>query len=107
MNIRTIALALALALTMPVTFTAHADTQQGHTMAHAMTDGVVQKFDMKRGMVTLKHDDVPGVMPAMTMAYRAADPGELEGLKAGDKVRFAMEKQGGEYVLIHIESMKP
>lgn len=119
MNTRTITSTLILAmLAMPV---AYADTHtrhklekmhKDHTMmdkyeSHVrMTDGVVEKLDMKRGMVTLKHDEVHGVMAAMTMGYRTANPEELEGLKVGDKVRFTMEKQGEEYVLTHIEMMK-
>ncbi|PYR61212.1 MAG: hypothetical protein DMF85_02850 [Acidobacteria bacterium] len=36
--------------------------------------------------VTLKHEDIPGFMPAMTMAYFVTDPKELEGFAAGDLV---------------------
>ena len=36
--------------------------------------------------VTLKHEDIPGFMPAMTMAYFVTDPKELEGFVAGDLV---------------------
>lgn len=92
----------------------YADTQQEHKMmkghetmaATPQGTGEVKKLDAQRAMVMLKHGDVPGVMPAMTMGYRAADPKQLEGIKAGDKVRFTLEKQGDEFVLTHIETVK-
>jgi protein SCO1/2 len=37
-------------------------------------------------MVVLKHDDIKGFMPAMTMPYEAADGRALDGLKPGDLV---------------------
>lgn len=95
---------------------AHADTQQEHKMMkghEAMAampqgagEGMVKMLDRKGGMLTLQHGKVSGVMPAMTMGYRVADPKQMEGLKPGDRVRFTMEKQGDEFVLTHVEMMK-
>jgi protein SCO1/2 len=36
--------------------------------------------------VTLKHDDIPGVMPAMIMPYRVQDPSALSKLAPGDVI---------------------
>jgi protein SCO1/2 len=33
---------------------------------------------------TIKHDDIPGFMPAMTMSYKVKDAGEYESLAPGD-----------------------
>jgi protein SCO1/2 len=33
---------------------------------------------------TIKHDDIPGFMPAMTMSYKVKDAGEYESLTPGD-----------------------
>lgn len=97
---------------------AYADMQhehkmmKGHESMAAMPqgpgagDGEVKKLDAQRGMVTLQHGDVPGIMPAMTMDYRVADPKQLAGFKPGDKVHFTMEKRGDQFVLTHIETMK-
>ena len=45
--------------------------------------GQVLGVDAKRQEVLLKHDDVPGLMSAMTMPFRAPEE-LLEGLRAGD-----------------------
>jgi protein SCO1/2 len=36
--------------------------------------------------VSVKHGDIPGYMPAMTMSYPLADPKEARDLHAGDKI---------------------
>jgi protein SCO1/2 len=36
--------------------------------------------------VVVKHDDIPGFMPAMTMPYRVGDAGQLEGKQPGDLI---------------------
>jgi len=40
------------------------------------------------------------------MEFRAADPGMVDRVKAGDKVRFSAEKVGGDYVVTRIEPSK-
>jgi len=42
-------------------------------------------------------------MGAMTMVYAVKDKAMLDGLKAGDKVRFAAEKVDGSYIVTRIE----
>jgi len=37
-------------------------------------------------MVTIKHGEIPGLMPAMTMNYLVADEKQIETLKPGDKI---------------------
>ena len=37
-------------------------------------------------MITVKHGDIPGLMPAMTMSYMVANPKEIEKLGPGDKI---------------------
>ncbi|HSY36030.1 MAG TPA: SCO family protein [Acidobacteriaceae bacterium] len=48
--------------------------------------GVVVGSDPASGEVILKHDDVPGLMPAMTMPYHLEDPSALSELHAGDLI---------------------
>src|SRR6266550_3162295 len=36
--------------------------------------------------VTVKHEDIPNFMPAMTMAYSVNQPHSLDGLQPGDLV---------------------
>src|SRR3954470_12192634 len=48
--------------------------------------GQVQSIDAPRKLVTLKHDEIKGFMPAMTMPYEAADSNVLTTLTPGDVV---------------------
>ena len=40
------------------------------------------------GQLVIQHDEIPGYMPAMTMAFAVSDPADAVRLKAGDRVRF-------------------
>jgi protein SCO1 len=42
--------------------------------------------DAARQMITVKHGDIPGLMPGMTMSYMVADAKQIEKLGPGDKI---------------------
>jgi protein SCO1/2 len=42
--------------------------------------------DQAAGQLTVKHDDIPGFMPAMTMPYRVKDPAAMQDVQPGDKI---------------------
>ena len=46
--------------------------------------GQILAVDVERQEVLVKHDDIEGFMPAMTMPYRVEDPALLEGRQPGD-----------------------
>ncbi len=46
----------------------------------------VISVEPQRQMITVKHGDIPGLMPAMTMSYMVADPKQIEKLGPGDKI---------------------
>jgi protein SCO1/2 len=48
--------------------------------------GVVVSTDPSNAEVLLKHDAIPGLMPAMTMAYRLENPSALSELHPGDLI---------------------
>lgn len=65
------------------------------TNSHAVADsasqaypirGVVVSTDPANNEVLLKHDAIPGLMPAMTMPYRLEDPSALSELHSGDLI---------------------
>jgi Cu/Ag efflux protein CusF len=65
--------------------------------------GEVLRIDRAQGKLTLKHGPVPNLdMPAMTMAYRVQDPGWLDQLKVGDRVRFDADKVGGQFTVLRL-----
>jgi protein SCO1/2 len=46
--------------------------------------------------VTVKHDDIPGFMPAMTMAYFLKDGTRTDGIVAGDLITATLVVNGGD-----------
>ncbi|HET9644680.1 MAG TPA: copper-binding protein [Burkholderiaceae bacterium] len=70
----------------------------------AFAEGEVRKVDSAQQKVTLKHGEIKGLdIPAMSMAYRVKDPGQLMHIAAGDRVRFAIEKIDGTYTVTTIQ----
>ena len=52
---------------------------------YAIQAGVIS-VDVPKKMVTIKHGEIPGLMPAMTMNYLVADEKQIAPLKPGDKI---------------------
>jgi Cu(I)/Ag(I) efflux system protein CusF len=51
--------------------------------------GVIQSIAADRSSVTIAHEAIPGFMPAMTMAFEARSPKQLDGFRDGDRVTFS------------------
>jgi Cu/Ag efflux protein CusF len=72
-----------------------------------MTEAEVRKVDKSAGKITLKHGEIKNLdMPAMTMVFGVKDKAMLDKVKAGDKVKFSAEKDGGQYVVTGIEASR-
>lgn len=84
-----------------------AQRAQAPADAAAMSTAEVRKVDKDAGKLTLKHGPIPNLdMPEMTMVFRVKDKAMLDQVKAGDKVRFAADKVGGQYTVVRIEAAK-
>ena len=46
----------------------------------------VISLDGLHKLITVKHGDIPGLMPTMTMTYTVADPRQIEKLQPGDTI---------------------
>jgi Cu(I)/Ag(I) efflux system periplasmic protein CusF len=69
--------------------------------------GLVQSIDSSGKNVTIAHNDIPGIMEAMTMSYPLESPQLIQGVKPGDSVIFTLkEPEVGEYVVSAISSIK-
>jgi Cu(I)/Ag(I) efflux system periplasmic protein CusF len=69
-----------------------------------MTDGEVRKVDKDAAKLTIKHGEIRNLdMPAMTMVFQVRDPALLGKVKAGDKVKFRVEKAASGYMVTAIE----
>ena len=65
--------------------------------------GEVKRIDKEGGKVTLKHEAIPNLgMDPMTMVFRVEDPGLLDKLKTGDKVRFKADHLKGAFAVTEI-----
>jgi len=72
---------LSLWLALAVAACSKAPDQRTYTL-----QGQVQSLDTPRKLVTVKHEEIKGFMPAMTMPYEVADPKALDGLAPGDLI---------------------
>lgn len=57
---------------------------------HYVLHGTVLGISTQTGELTVQHDEIHGFMPAMTMAYKIADPAVLPHLRAGDEIAAVM-----------------
>ncbi len=55
----------------------------------------------------IDHEAIPGVMTAMRMPFRLADPGDLDDVEVGDKIRFRLADTGGGYRIDSIAVLSP
>lgn len=53
---------------------------------HYPIQGGVISADTPKKLLTVKHGDIPGLMPAMTMTYQVVEPKQMETLQPGDKI---------------------
>jgi protein SCO1/2 len=72
---------LSLGLAVAVAACSKAPDQRTFTL-----QGQIQSLDAPRKMVVVKHEEIKGFMPAMTMPYEAEDAKTLDGLAPGDLI---------------------
>jgi protein SCO1/2 len=60
---------------------------------------VVEDVQGETGQIVIAHEDIPGLMPAMTMNFDVADKALLDTLSAGDAIDFEVEFTGKAYVV--------
>jgi Cu(I)/Ag(I) efflux system protein CusF len=94
---------------------AHADSHQtpqppqaaATAAAATMAEGEVRKVDKDAGKITLRHGEIKSLeMPPMTMVFQVKDKTMLDQVKAGDKVRFSVDKVGGVLTITAIAPAK-
>ena len=61
--------------------------------------GTVTALDREKKVVTLDHEDIPGLMRAMKMEFSVDDAKVLDGIAAGDAVTGKLKVDGGNYVV--------
>ncbi|TMA52187.1 MAG: hypothetical protein E6J76_07965 [Deltaproteobacteria bacterium] len=64
--------------------------------------GDVVAVDEKAERVTISHDDIPGLMGAMTMGFSVRSPQVLAAARPGTRVRFGLEQEGNDLIVTRI-----
>jgi len=68
--------------------------------------GVVVEVQRETGQVLVAHDDIAGLMPAMTMNFDVPDPQLLARLAPGQVIDFRLEFTGRAYRVVDAEIAK-
>jgi protein SCO1/2 len=77
---------------------------------HYPIQGEVISVDTPKGLLTVKHGEIPGLMPAMTMSYMVAEPKQIEKLQPGDKITADLvvsESKGRLEKIVLVEKATP
>src|SRR5262249_44718744 len=67
--------------------------------------GEVAAIDEPGARVTINHEDIPGLMPAMTMTFAVRSPAVLAGIAAGTRVRFDLVREGEDLVVTRMTAL--
>ena len=96
-SLRLLSLAMILTSTIALGACSHERPDlsvAGPSEAQYECTGVIKsiKADPKDPTIGIEHDEIKGLMPAKTTEFQVPGKGMLEGLKAGDRIRFTLEK---------------
>jgi protein SCO1/2 len=69
--------------------------------------GSVVALDKPGKKLTVSHEDIPGFMTAMTMAYQVKDEKLIESLAVGDQITAELVKEDEQYWLQKIVVVSP
>jgi len=64
--------------------------------------GIVRGVSAEANLIFLTHEEIPGLMPSMTMGFRAGSPDLLRGVVPGDPVQFTLKETGSGVVLVAV-----
>lgn len=68
--------------------------------------GVITSVLTEKSAFMVKHEEIPGVMRAMTMMFKV-DETTLKAFKPGDAITGLMSRQGGSWVLEEVRAAAP
>lgn len=110
-SMKTRLLALVLSLLVPAALaaqdhSAHGQSGQPAPKFHPLTGVVVEVMAEKQALL-VKHDEIPGVMRAMTMMFRV-EAGVLGQVKKGDAIKAQMGRnEENKWILRDVQVVTP
>ncbi|MGZ3419210.1 MAG: copper-binding protein [Polyangiales bacterium] len=69
----------------------------------ASAHGVIKAIRKNGAVLVIAHEEIPGVMPAMTMPFRVDEKARRNDLATGDKIEFWVVERDGLYAIVRIE----
>lgn len=99
---------LTLSLALSSATVVHAQiSPSAATAEDAMSSGEVKKIDKGAGKLTIRHGPLKNLgMGGMTMVFRVRDPGMLDQVQAGDRIRFVAEQPNGQLTVTRLEKQE-
>lgn len=67
--------------------------------------GIVRGFAPDRSTVSIEHEDIPGLMPSMTMPFSVKNQKEIADLKIGDAISFRMRVTDNDLFLDQVKKI--
>lgn len=68
--------------------------------------GIVRAINAENRTVEIEHEDIPGLMQAMTMRFKVAAPVMLKSISRGQNVVFRIEHTKGEFRIVAIKPQR-
>lgn len=82
----------------------HADhLKSGSYDATKLVGGEVRKIDLAQEKISIRHDEIRGFMPRMTMVYAVKSPKILKDLMVGERIQFLAVEENGKSVVTKIQ----
>lgn len=70
------------------------------------TRGIVRGFSPDHSAIEIQHEDIPGLMPSMTMPFRARDPKQIADLKTGDAISFRLAFTNKDFWIENVKKIR-
>jgi Cu/Ag efflux protein CusF len=79
------------------------DRRGGTAEVYPDVDATVVSVEVERRLLTVAHEEIPGLMEAMTMPLEVRDPALLDGIAAGQRVRLTLRRVDGQLLVWDLE----
>lgn len=71
----------------------------------APSQGTVRRVDASARKLTIAHGPLENLgMPPMTMVFEVVESVSIDGISAGDKIRFVADESNGVFTVIRLEA---
>jgi len=77
----------------------------GSDSAIGESTGIIQEIELAERRIVIEHQDIPGVMMAMTMAFELEASVDAGSVHAGDEVEFTVTQRDGLYLITRLSAL--